>query len=546
MNRRMYELAILKELGERIGYSLNIQQIIDIITGSLRQFIEYSAVAYMLLEPEKIIFRVDLERSVNRKFIDEMRGKMIRSLSALLEKDFISTPIEEVLSGAILVEDVEEPVGSSFNIPLVIGGKVVGILTIAHTKFGLYKEEDMTILYKITRQASQAVTKLQEVVEIEQRKLNAMVESMEDGVLMTDKDFRILVANPAVRGIIGFTGQPDDLTIFDFIGNLGDKFDIRGRLEESVKHGKTAGPIELVIGESFFQIFVLPVKTSVGVNVGEILGGVVIFHDITKERQAEKMREDFISMMVHELRSPLNGIQKTAEAMSKWDKKKAEDQTNKYSQMIFDCSSNILELVNDLLDAARLEAGRFELRKTPANIGQIIADRVKFFEASAQSSQLNLSLVLGQNLPAEAVFDPTHIAQVLNNLISNALKFTNPGGTITVKAVKHQQGKNLTMEGKETGVDIKLGEAAKKLQNVPNAVVVTVTDTGVGISTEDQKQLFNKFKQLGNHALVIDEKRGTGLGLVIAKGIVEEHGGIIGVESEEGTGSTFYFTVPIS
>ena len=111
------------------------------------------------------------------------------------------------------------------------------MLTIADIKAGLYKEEEMTILYKITQQASQAVTKLQEVVAIEQGKFNAMVSSMAEGVVMTDPDYRILVVNPAAKKAVGLENKKE-LTIFDFIDKLSGKFDVRGKIEESVKLDK--------------------------------------------------------------------------------------------------------------------------------------------------------------------------------------------------------------------------------------------------------------------------------------------------------------------
>jgi len=120
-SHRIYELAILKELGDRIGYSLNVEQIIDVITGSLGQFMDYSVVSYMFLEPEKIIFKAHVEKSVHRKFIDDIRDRMLKSISALVGKEFNSSQVEEVLSGAILIEDIQDPVRSFFNIPLVIG-----------------------------------------------------------------------------------------------------------------------------------------------------------------------------------------------------------------------------------------------------------------------------------------------------------------------------------------------------------------------------------------------------------------------------------------
>lgn len=542
----MYELAILKQLGERIGYSLNIEEIIEIITGSLRQFMDYSAVSYMLLEPEKIIFRLHLEKSVTRQFIKEVKERMLKSLSTLLDKNLERMPVEEVLSGAILIEEVESPVGSFFNIPLVIGEKVVGVLTVSNTKTGLYKNEEMTILYKIIGQASQAVTRLQEVVKTEQRKLNSMVESLSDGVIMTDKDLRILVANPAAKEAVGLE-KKEDLTIFDFIDQLNGKFDIKGRLEESIKHrhAKPLDPVEVFLGEKFFQVFVLPVQSLTGPNPEEILGGVVIFHDITKEKELEKLRRDFTSMVVHELRSPLDGIKKISFAMTKWDQEKTLRQAVKYAQMIFTSSSNILETVSDLLDAAKIEAGKFELKKTAVDLREIIRDRLSFFGASAEHAKIELSSVFGSRLPGKIEADAFRIVQVLNNLISSAIKFTLEGGTVSIKAFYHQAGKSIKQEAEEQGVVWGIEEQSMDSVKNEDEVVVAVADSGVGISQENQELLFSKFKQL-NLSPLVSEKRGSGLGLVIVKGIVESHGGTVRVVSDEGQGSTFYFTLPMA
>jgi signal transduction histidine kinase len=543
MDRKMYELAILKELGERVGYSLNVQKIIDVITGSLSQFIEYSAVSYMLIEPEKVIFKVHLEGSVSRDFVDNIRNRMLRSLSALLNKEFSKDQVEETLSGAILVDELESSVQSFFNIPLVIGNKVVGVLTVAHVKDGLYKEEEMTILYKITNQASQAVTKLQEVVETEQQKLNAMVESMNEGVVMTDMDYRILVANPVVRKSLCIE-EKKDITIFDFIDNLEGKFDIRGKLEESVKLDKILVTNEVLIKDKFFQIIVSPVKSNFGILSGKILGGVVIFHDITHEKELEKMKEDFTSMMVHELRSPLDGIKKIAELIKLRGDKITPEKHNEYTSMINDASSQMLNLVNDLLDVAKLESGKFQLFAEPNNIKTVIEERINFYGSLAKDSNINLEMQFGKNLPEMVKFDKTRVNQIFNNLLSNAIKFTQESEKIVAQAILHQKGKDIREEGKEAGLSWFLEKEEKGLANIPDSLFIAVTDSGIGISKGNIPKLFNKFKQFGAVKDAVG-KKGTGLGLVVSKGITEAHGGIIGVASEEGQGSTFYFTLPI-
>ena len=542
MKRKLYELAILKELGDRVGYSLNVEKIIDVITGSLNQFIEYSTVSYMLLEPERVIFKIDLATSVSQSFISNVKSRMMNSLSALLGKELYNEQIEERITGAFIIDEPEEPVRSFFNIPLVIDGRPVGLLTVAHTKAGLYKEEEMTILYKIVNQASYAVTKLEQVVKTEQAKLNAMVESMTDGVLMTDMDYRVVVVNPSAKKLLGLE-KMEEITIFDFIDRLEDHFNIRGKLEEAITLNRTLETEDVVIVDRVYQIMVSPVRGSSEMLKGHTLGGVVIFHDVTREREVEKMRKDFTSMMVHELRSPLDSIKKIGEMMRGEEIRNDVESYEEYVKMIYKSSSHMLELVNDLLDVSKIESGKFELSKRPSNIKQIIRERIRFFDAAAKDAKISLGGFFGSDIPEDMEFDPIRVSQVLNNMISNAIKFTGEDGSVTVQAMVHRSGEDVNMEAKREHIRWFLTGQSAQFTNLPDCVVVAVTDTGEGIAEKNINKLFNKFQQVGTGAN--GDKKGTGLGLVIMKGIVEAHGGTVGVGSEEGVGTTFYFTLNI-
>jgi PAS domain S-box-containing protein len=541
LNRRIYELAILKEIGDRVGYSLDVQQIVDIITSSLHQFIEYAAVSYMLIEPEKVVFKMHLERSVHRRFVNDVRDRMLSALGALMDREFKKEGVKEVLSGAILLEEVDEPVSSFFNIPLVIGEKVVGVLTVADTKSGLYKEEEMTILYKLIQQASKAVTRLQQVVKTEQEKVSAMVESMEDGVVMTDQDYRILVINPAAKRVIGLEKKAE-ITIFDFIDNLGGKMDMRGRLEESVKLKKNFTSERFEVNGKYYQAFVFPVKTAMSANADDILGGVVIFHDVSHEMELERVREDFTSMIVHELRTPLSGIQKTSELLKQPAKKDAATR-KQYIDIIYQNSSGMLNMVNDILDAAKLQAGKFEVSKEAGDIAEVITNRVAFFNVSAADRHIALLTTLAPDLPTDVPFDIQRVKQVLNNLMSNALKFSPEKSTIALGAFVHEAGATLADEVKKAKIAVAEALPDSAVSAADRSLVVTVTDAGPGIAADQMPKLFNKFKQLDNKSFV-SQIKGTGLGLAIAKGIVESHGGHIGVVSKVGVGSTFYFVLP--
>ena len=539
--RRLYELAILKEVADRTGYSLNIQKVLDVIVGSLNQFLEYSAVSYMLLSPSKIVFKADLERSVSSQFIKDIRTRMLSALSALLGRDLAGIEVEETITGAITLEDIDEPVRSYFNIPLVIGAELVGVLTVSHTKEGLYKESEMEILYKVVNQASQAVTKLEEVVKTEQGKVAAMVESMIEGVVMTDIDYRIIATNPAAKEIIGKKeGAP---TIFDFIDAFKGALDIRGKLEEAIKLDKVLTIDEIFFNNKYYKIVVSPVRSSVGLTRGQILGGVVIFHDITHEKEAEKMRSDFTSMMVHELRSPLGNIKKIGEMMRSSKILEDKQASSEYVSMLYESSSSMLNLVNDLLDVARLEAGKFDIDKQSMDIRTLLAEQVKFFEATAQGAGINLKLLVGEKMPNYVMADAKRITQVAGNLLSNALNYTPKGGAVTALCFVHKKGMILGDEAAAIGAPW-VRDNMPSTAEIPDSIVVAVTDTGEGLAKEQIDKLFNKFTQFASSVRQSDHK-GTGLGLVIVKGIVESHGGTVGVGSKAGTGSTFYFTLPL-
>lgn len=543
MRQRMYELAILKEVGDRIGYSLNIQKIADVIIGSLNQFMKYSVASYMLLEPERIVFKVDIGEPVSHRFINEVKERMRLSLAAILDRDLGSIPIEETITGTLPSDTTSSTVESFFNIPLVIAGSAVGVLTVASTKNGLYKEKEMTMLYKIVGQASQAITRLEEVVTLERGKLQAMVESMEDGVLMTDQNFRVVVANSSLKESVNVP-EGRDLTLFDIIDACGGTVDIKGRLEESIKLDRTFVAGEVNLMGSIYQIFIFPVKSRASKSLG-ILGGGIIFHNITRERASEKLRDDFTSMMVHELRSPLDSIRKIGELLRTPAIRDDKNAYDEYMGMVSQSATNMLDLVNDLLDVAKLEAGKFQIAPREASIRKIIEERVKFFDTQARNATLVLSVGFDDHVPEMLSFDPLRVGQVLSNLLSNAIKFSAPGGSVVTQALFHTKGVPIEEEMSRAGFRWVVTDALKVLNNHDTCVVIAVTDTGSGIAKENIARLFNKFEQFSVSATGGDRK-GTGLGLVIVRGIIEAHGGVAGVSSEEGKGSTFYVTLPVT
>lgn len=512
LQQKVYQAQVLKEINERIGYSLDTGKIVDIITSSLGNLLEYDTVSYMVLEESgKVIFKCHVENTVNHEFVEQVKEKMLLSYSAILNREIKPSVVDESVTGNILDDNLKAEVESFFNLPVVISEKLVGIINVASVEKGRFGEGQASILYTITNQAAMAVSKLQAVLESEKGKLAAIIYSLADGVVMVNTNNQLLVSNPAIKKILGLE-QDKALTMFDVVDGLAGKVDIRTKIEQSLAEDKPIFVHEVILKDKALELTISPVKNS----QGEKLGSSVVFHDITTEKSLDKLRQDFTAMMVHELRAPLTAVRWSSESLLKnlsvangADQAKVKDTV----VTIETASNNMLELVNDLLDVAKLEAGKFELNVQEYDLVGLIQEQAKVFRPQAEQKHLTLNVTSPEKYLLK--FDRVRIGQVLGNLISNAIKYTDSGQ-----------------------VEVNLAANAEKKE-----AVVSVKDSGIGVAREDLSQLFSKFKQLKS---ADRSRKGTGLGLVVSKGIVEAHGGRIWAESAgESLGSTFYFSLPI-
>lgn len=528
IDQRIYETLILREIGERIGYELNISKILDTVVNSLSKLVSFSVVSYMLIDPggSYVDFPIHLEESVNRNFLDTMRTHMLEALNKVAPRQFSLTELHENVTGTIIDESASDPIASLWIVPLTINSRGLGVMAIASKKSGLYQGSEMEVLVKILAQANRAVNNLEKVVASEQEKLNAMVASLTDGVLMLDKDLGLAVINPAAVTLLGLPPGAK-VTIFDVAKNLADKVDLRSKIEESTTSNKMVTFSNLIVGEKISELYISPVVD----RNQNLIGTVVLFHDVTAQKQLERIRGEFTAMMVHELRAPLTVVRGATDMFLKNPALMGDAQGQQLLTTMQNSASGMLSLVNDLLDIAKIEAGKFQILKTKNDLTEVINDRVTFFQQLAAEKSIGLSVnVESPNLVGE--FDRDRIAQVLNNLLSNAVKFTPIGGQVKVSAKSINSEKDITWRYSAL-TDIKISSPA---------FLVTISDTGRGIAPEKISDLFSKFKQLQP----LDGEKGTGLGLVIAKGIIESHGGLIFVESKIEEGTVFYFTIPLA
>ncbi|WP_392531178.1 PAS domain S-box protein [Nostoc sp. C117] len=353
--------------------------------------------------------------------------------------------------------------------------------------------------------------------------LNAILDNFADGLLVADTTGQITHFNPAFLTMYGLTanivkGCYRELPIL----GLADLID------RSQSHPSEVFAAEVPLGkERIGQAVATAIfKKAIANEPAACFGSALLIRDVTAEKEIDKMKTDFISTVSHELRTPLTSVLGFASIikekletdvfpiLSTEDRKlqKTISRVAGNLSIIVSEAERLTSLINDVLDIAKMEAGKVEWQMQPIDPTELLDWATTSTAALFENNGLQLISDIEPGLP-QVVGDRNRLLQVLINLISNAIKFTE-FGSITCRI---------------------------KQQN--DAICISIIDTGVGIMLEDQPKVFEKFRQVGD--TLTDKPKGTGLGLPICKQIVEHHGGRIWVESQPGKGSTFSFIIPI-
>ncbi|MBN1913187.1 MAG: hypothetical protein JW788_02180 [Candidatus Omnitrophica bacterium] len=509
LKERAFELSVLYDITNCISYSLDYDSFLGILLSSLHKFLDYDICTSLITitQEKKSKMFIQIFNPVNQRLVDEVKTRTLKALNSLRlspvdEKDII---IE--FKGSVIAASDYVPAKFSFDVPLFSRNEAVGILSVVTTRDTPYSDNDVRLFYAIATQASATIERLQGVLAVEKSKMKVMVEGMSEGVVMFDEKGKLVVLNAAAEEALSCyrPGLNKDglLGFFQELG-LADPFE-----EPAAAQKKTQG-LDLYLKEPFLRI-IHAQASNIYDEKDKRLGVVVILRDVTKEREIDKMKTDFISLVSHELRTPLTAMKGATDNL-------LDEIAGQLSGIQKECLSiikrnieRLVRLISDLLDVSRIEAGKIQLRKETIDIVIIINEVLMLLRQPAKDKDISLKSSIEEGLPKPEA-DSDKVTQVITNLVGNAIKFTPKGGEIKIAA-----------------------------QAAGDFLQVDVIDNGSGIPHNDLTKIFDKFYQVEGE----QQKKGTGLGLPICKGIVEKHGGKIWAESELEKGSKFSFTLPL-
>lgn len=379
-------------------------------------------------------------------------------------------------------------------------------------------DEDRSLLERSLGLSSKELTAINKNLETEKAKDEAILTSVGDGLIVTDTERKVMMMNSPAETMLGWNlSELEGKPLSDFIA-VEDKDGQDLSVEKMPLHLAISSG-QKIITSAYFYVRKDQTKFPVAVTAAPVIlnraviGGVLIFRDITKEYDIDKAKSEFVSLASHQIRTPLATIRWYIEMLLAGDAGRLNDKQKKYLEVVYTSNRRMIELVNALLNVSRLELGTFAVEPEPTNLVDVAEAVFKELEHLIENNQLKIIKDYDPALPAINT-DPKLMRMIFQNLLSNAVKYTPAGGEIRVAIKKQAKG-----------------------------IALEVADNGYGIPQYQQGQVFTKLFRADN----IKEKdaEGTGLGLYIVKSIIDHAGGVVWFESAENKGTTFYVILPL-
>ena len=344
-------------------------------------------------------------------------------------------------------------------------------------------------------------------LNLEKSRLKTIINCMANGVFVANRSFEVVLHNPALMRLLEISEKSENPVPVDRIIQNSALISTLKALQSGESSDEGFYSQEIQAGKNMLRAISAP---AIGPD-GAVVGTVTVLEDITAFKQLDAMKTDFVNMVAHELRSPLSAIRQQNSVLLEGLAGPLSEKQEKIMDRGLKKIDQLLKLINDLLDIAKIEAGQHVQHRIPVDIGLLLEEAVTFMKGKADERGINLVTQCENLQPTQA--DPQGIEEILNNLITNAINYSPKGGEVTVSA-----------KGMHDYMEIK------------------ISDTGVGIAEEELPKIFDKFYRVKDPRT--REVMGTGLGLAIVKGIVESHQGTIDVESISNKGTTFRILLP--
>ncbi|MFW6183113.1 MAG: ATP-binding protein [Chloroflexota bacterium] len=529
MQRRSQELQTLFEASRTLAGTLDQSEILQAMGRHMLDAVGADAYAVLSIDPDRQSATL-LHKSPGapETAIVDQRGELN------LEQLPLATQV--VRQEQPLTQQLDETNGdgqalSIATLPLILRDELYGLVQVVGPGSADYWEDNnLQLLGAIVNQASTALETAHLVEELDERvaqrtralaeevaKIQSILESIADGVLVAEADGTVIVANVPAAHILGV---PRQLLVGKTVYELGRRFGQEAdqwaqTISEWTRHAASLEPHtvfkdRMQIEERIVSVHVSPVFAN-----HRYFGTISIFRDITREVEVDRMKSEFVSTVSHELRTPMTSIKGYADLLLMGAAGKVSEPQLRFLDVIKKNADRLKTLVDDLLDISRIETGKTQLNLQPVDIPQLIKDVVNNHlvgRVQHEEKEINVSIDVAPSLPLVNA-DPEKVTRILTNLVDNAFNYTPAGGEITVGATHEDQ-----------------------------FVWLSVRDTGIGISEENQSKIFERFYRVEEED--VQETPGTGLGLSIVRSLVEMHGGELRLQSDLGAGSTFTFSLP--
>ncbi len=380
--------------------------------------------------------------------------------------------------------------------------KVTSVRQELTDKYGKLVEEKSKV-------AAEAQKKFKKTLN-EKKQTEAIVRSVAAGVVVVNNKGEVLLMNPAAEKLLNTKKEE----------KIGHSLTEDAREEQLISLAKTTsldGETDIEIDSNEDTKKILRSSSAVIEDEnGQTVGMVTVLNDITKQKELDNMKSQFLSNVTHELRNPIGAIKQSIAVILEGTAGELTEPQHKFLSNAKRNLDRLSALVDDILDLSKLEAKKMDITLKMTAISKIVDEVCETLDTWTKNKEIRIVKDVEKDLQ-EINVDPDRIIQVLMNIISNAIKFTPQDGTITIGA---------------------------KLSEEKGKMAVSISDTGIGIAQDDLPKIFGKFQQAKNRSA--GDKSGTGLGLTIAQELVELHGGKISVDSEEGKGTTFTFTLSMN